>query len=255
MKFLDTLEKKFGRFTFPYLLPLLLSGQVLVFLAVISRQIDPTQMFLTGSRLFQGEIHRIFTFMVVPMAQNPLFFALSIYVTWLIGSALENQWGEFRFSLYIGLSWFCTVLASLLLPYGIFTNAYVMASLILAFARLFPNIEFLLFFIIPVKVKYIGYVMWAQFAFELIGGSPSGKMSVLAAILPFLVFFGNDILGMIKQKKRASEYKKKAQVDAGTPFHQCSSCPRNDIRNPELAFRYDNGKCVCEICLQERNKS
>lgn len=255
MTSLDTLEKKYGRFTVPYLLQLLLAGQLLVFLAVVSGQVIEQQLLLSGGAVLSGQVYRILTFMVVPMARSPLFFALSIYVTWMIGNSLVNQWGEFRFGLYVGLSWACTVVASFLFPSGVFTNSFIMATFILAFARLFPNIEFLLFFVIPVKVKYIGYLIWAQFAFDLLGGNPSSKISVLAASLPFLIFFGGEMLGSAKQKKRASNYRKENQADAGTPFHQCTTCPRNDIRDPTMVFRYENGSCVCETCLKERAAS
>lgn len=255
MTIIDHLEKKWGKFTLPHLLPLLLGGQVLVFLAMMTGDLGPEMLVLHGGWVMQGQVWRLFTYMLVPMAENPLFFMISVSVTWMIGSALEREWGEFRFGLYFGVGWMFTVLTALIFPSGVLTNGYIMGSLILAFARLFPDVEFLLFFVVPLKVKYIGYALWAQFALGFIQADRlSGKMAVIAACLPFFLFFGGEILGRAKQKKRATSYRQKVKVAEGTPFHQCVSCDRTDISDPAMNFRYENGKCICEVCIQERDK-
>lgn len=130
-----------------------------------------------------------------------------------------------------------------------------MGTLTLAFARLFPDVEFLLFFVIPVKVKYIGWVLWGFYALEVVAGPLPAKIQVLAAIVPYGLFFGAEILGGLQQKRRSTAFKQQIQKDAQTPFHQCATCPRNDQTDPDLAFRYEEGVCVCEICLNERNES
>lgn len=248
----ETLEKKFGRFSVPYLLPILLAGQVLVYLGMATGALGPEMLLLNGGLVRTGEYWRLFTFMILPMADNLLFFFLSVYVTYMIGSSLEREWGEFRFCLYFGISWLITVLTALVFPFGIFSNAFIMGSLILAFARLFPNVEFLLFFIVPLKVKYIGYALWAQFALSFIQGDAAGKMAVVAASVPFFLFFGSEMLGLAKQKQRKAAYRKKVKTIDGTPFHACGSCGRTDLSDPDLGFRYENGTCVCDICSAKR---
>lgn len=255
MSILDTLEKKFGWFTFPYLLPILLVGQVMVYLAVVSEQISPGFLPLSAERLLMGEYWRVFTFMLYPMQWNPLFFALFVSITYIMGSALEREWGEFRFGLFIGCGWLATLAVSFLVPYAYLDNMYLFGSLVMAFAWMFPDFEIRWFMIIPIKVKYIGYVYWAMYALELIGGHRASRLSVLAALLPFVLFFGKDILGFFKQKKRAAVFKKVTQKELGTPFHQCETCGKNDLKNPEIDFRYNQGHCYCEACLQQRNAS
>lgn len=255
MTFLDRLEKKFGKWTFPYLLAVLLSAQAMVYVAVSSGQVQVEQLLLSVPKVLSGEYWRIFTFMAVPMADTLLWFFIGLYVTYLIGSSLEREWGEFRFGLYLGLGWFCTVIASFLVPGYYFSNTFIMGTLTLAFAKLFPDVEFLLFFVLPVKVKYIGWVLWGFYGLELLAGPLPAKIQVLAAIVPYGLFFGADIFTGFKQRQRAAAFKQQTQADAGTPFHQCSVCPRNDQTDPELDFRYENGVCICEICLKERSAS
>lgn len=255
MKFLDQLEKRFGKWTFPHLLATLLTSQAMVYFCVLTGLVEMEQLLLTSQKAFSGEPWRVLTFMAVPMAGNPFWFAIGLYVTFLIGSSLEREWGEFRFGLFLGLGWFCTVIASGLIPDFFVTNTFIMGSLTLAFARLFPDVEFLLFFVIPVKVKYIGWVLWGFYALELLAGPMPAKIQVLAAIVPYAVFFGADIAGGVQQKRRSAVFKQQAKADAVTPFHQCAVCTRNDLTDPDLAFRYENGVCVCEICLNERSST
>jgi len=252
MSILNSLERKFGRFTFPHLLPVLLAGQVLVYLFQLSGQIPGDALYLKGELLLQGkQLYRMLTFMVDPMTLSPIWFLIGLSVTWLIGNALQNEWGEFRFNLYLFVGWAGTVLVSLVLPDWNIANLYIFSSLTLAFARLYPNFQFLLFFIIPVKVKYLAYLTWA-FYLLLILASPGERLMVLSgAVLPYGLFFGKDILMDIRGRQRSSAFRKKAHISENKPFHVCSRCGITDLENPELEFRYLGDECVCEICLKE----
>jgi len=252
MSTLDHLEKRFGKFTFPYLLPILLAGQVMVYLAVVSNAISTSFLPLNASWVLAGDYWRVITFMLVPMQMNPLWFALFVWITYIMGSALEQEWGEFRFGVYIGSCWLATLLGAFLVPTAVLSNTFIFGSIVMAFAWMFPDFEIRLFFLIPVKVKYIGYVYWALYALELIGGNSGSRVSVLAALVPFFLFFGPDMLRMLKQRQRAKEFRKDAKEQAEIPFHVCSSCGRTDLKNPDVAFRYEHSTCICEICLKER---
>lgn len=255
MPLLDTLERKFGRFTFPYLLELLLIGQVMVYFATESGLVPVWDLMLVGAAVMSGQVWRIFTFMVIPLRANPLFFALFIYITWLIGDALRNQWSEFRFSLFVGMGWACTVAASLLFPLAPMENAYILGTFMIAFAALFPNFEILLFFVLPIKVKYLGWLWSAGYVLALIGGPWEERAQVIAAAVPLAVFFGPRLLGLAKTKKRATRFKREAARPAGEPFHVCSRCGRTDRSDPDLAFRYAGDTCICEDCLQKERPS
>lgn len=254
MTWLDSLEKKFGSWTFPYLLPLLLSAQALVYLATATGRVRMEQLWLYGDALRAGggQIYRIFTFLVTPMVSSPLWFAIGLYVTWLIGSSLEREWGEFRFGLYLGIGWLTTIAVALLFPRVPMTNIYIMGSLTLAFARLFPNVEFLLFFVIPVKVKYIGWVMWGFYGLGVVTGSWPGRAQILAGVLAYGLFFGGDLLRDLKGKRRTRAFKQNARLREDEPFHICARCDRNDRDHPHEQFRYlPGGECVCLTCLNQ----
>jgi hypothetical protein len=256
MSILNKLERRFGRYTFPHLLPVLLVSQLMVYVAEMTRMVPPGSLHLEGRYLLQGrELYRMFTFMAEPMDNNHLFFFIGLYVTWLMGGALEREWGEFRFNLFLGVGWAGTVLASLLLPWLPMTNFFIMASLTLAFARLYPDFEFLMFFLIPLKVKYIAYVMWAGFVFLLL--VPGIQLMVFAgAVLPYMLFFGRETVTGFRGRQRTRSFRKQAAIPKDKAFHTCSRCGVTDRDNPDLAFRYLPGdQCVCEGCLEKESSS
>lgn len=256
MSLLDRIEKKFGRFYLPNLLMMMLAGQVALFFVTSTGLVDPDDLTLQGGRLLSGEVWRVLTFMVLPMTRHPLWFAFGVYITWLMGSALENQWGEFRFNLFVGTAWFFTILVSLVFqesPLGpiAMTNVWIMGLFTLAFARLFPEVQFLLFFIIPVKVKYLGWLAWAGYGLAFLAGGIVDRALILAALSAWLLFFGGETLAALRNRSRRKAFQRQAAVSKEIPFHTCEICGKNNLTHPHVDFRYHGGKCVCASYLQK----
>lgn len=253
MPYLETFEKKYGNFSFPYLLQILIFGQILVFGAVKAGYVYPQQLVMNSRAVMAGEVWRLLTFMVVPLDMDLIWFAIGAYITYLIGGSLERQWGEFRFSLYVGLGWLATVLISWLIPTAAVTNSFIMGSLTLAFARLFPDVQFLIFFIIPVKVKYIGYLIWGVYGLTVLTQPIGVKLQVLAGVLPFFIFFGPELIAMVKDRQRTKAFREKTRINPEDAFHTCSVCGATDKTHPDRAFRYSSDTCFCEVCLKEKS--
>ena len=85
---------------------------------------------------------------------------------------------------------------------GYVTNEYLNLSLLLGFAALFPNMEFMLFFFLPVKVKWIGLVDGLFLIYQLIMVPWPNKIALVASMLPFILFFGRDAWLMIRMEYR-----------------------------------------------------
>ncbi len=252
MQLLDRLEQKWGKFTFPYLLITLLAGHVLFYFAISTNKISLDLLNLNASKVLDGEVWRIFSFMLDPLRFNNLAFVFFIYITYLTGSKLEWEWGEFRFAFYLGLGWFSTVLLSFIIPGADFSNFFIFLSMSMAFARVFPDYIFMVFFVLPVRAKYMGMIAGGMFVLALVSGPLPLKLEAAGALVPFVLFFGKDFAGSVKQRKRATEFRKKARVLDGIPFHSCATCKRTDKTDPELGFRYENNVCICEDCLEKR---
>ena len=116
MNWITKLERKYGRFCIPNLINILIGGQILVYaIELFVNQYISFYLSLSRSALFAGQIWRLFTFVLVPFSGGgPLSVVLGIYFTWFVGSALEREWGDFRFNLYVLLGMAGAWLACLL---------------------------------------------------------------------------------------------------------------------------------------------
>ena len=138
---LNQLERKYGRFGIPNLTNILVGGQILV-LAIELFVNQTVSVWLALSRYFllRGQIWRIITFAFIPSYGGSILSAvLGIYFTWFIGMALEREWGDFRYTVYLLSGMLGTVLACLLT--GVTGSTYCLSlSLLLAFAMLFGGL-------------------------------------------------------------------------------------------------------------------
>lgn len=207
---LNRLERKYGRFGIPNLTNILVGGQILV-LAIelfVNRTIT---LWLGLSRylLLQGEIWRIITFVFIPFSGGSILsVVLGIYFTWFVGTALEREWGDFRYTVYLLSGMLGTVLACLLT--GITASTYCLSlSLLLAFAMLYPEVQLLLFFVIPVRVKYFGFFAAVLWLLGFLAASPMGKLSYLLSMLNVWLFFGPMAYRSIRAWIRREQWKRK----------------------------------------------
>ena len=202
MKWVDKLERRFGRIAIHDLMMAIVIGQAVVFLA---------EFFMPGLGIWsklslympavlQGEVWRLITFIFVPSASTPISLLLTLYLMWLIGHTLEQSWGDFRFNVYYLLGVLGAILAAVITGWG--TTYYLNLSLFFAFAMLYPDMQFLFFFLIPVKAKYLGMISGGICLLQFVFGPWYIKGSILFSLLNFLLFFGEDFFRMARQEIR-----------------------------------------------------
>ena len=207
---LNRLECKYGRFGIPNLTNILVAGQVLVF-AVELFVNSAITLWLGLSRflLLQGQVWRVLTFVFIPFSGGSILsVVLGIYFTWFIGTALEREWGDFRYTVYFLLGMAGTVLACLLT--GVTASTYCLSlSLLLAFAMLYPEVQILLFIVIPIRVKYFGLLAAAMWVLSFATASLPGKLSLLLSMLNVWVFFAPMGYRSIRAWIRREQWKRK----------------------------------------------
>lgn len=197
MKLLDKMERKFGKIAIPNLSVLIIVGMVVAYATALffpEYQIL-NLMSLDVPRALAGEYWRFITFIFLPPPSSILFMAFALYFYYLAGSSLEEQWGTYRFNVYYFIGVIGAIAAALITGNGHIT--YLNLSLFLAFAVLFPDYEIILFFFLPVKVKYLAILDAVFLVFMLVMGSWSVKAAVIASLLNFLLFFGPDFIRKI----------------------------------------------------------
>lgn len=243
-------------------------GNVAVYLLMmLTRNADANALnFLTfnlGS-LLHGEIWRVITFIFVPNYGGVFWLLIALYFYYWIGSTLEREWGTAKFNLYyfsgVLLTVIGTVLASLIagVNFTIAGTEYVNLSMFLAFALLFPDTQVLLFFIIPIKMKWLAILDGALFAFDifsaLISGNWAGVVLPVVALLNFFVFIYPEVHYFAERKKyqhsRQTVHFKQAvkqQQQQRGYHHKCAVCGKTDTDYPDLQFRYCS-KCAGYHC-------
>ena len=287
MNFIDKLERKFPRFGIPnlmrYVIGINIAGAILGLLDSFNAfgvPIYANYLSLDFYQIGQGQVWRLITFILYPVYDlagrsafiNLIWFALWAYLYLMFGTALERAWGKFRFTLfYIGGVIFIVLVtlvfylinssiygpgSSQLLGYVIgysVTFEYLNETVFLAYALLMPNMQFLLYFVIPIKAKWLAYVSLALLGFNfvmfIIKGQYYGIALIAGAMLNFCIFYflgrgKQNIRGQYEQRKRRQEFHRAAgrpyepTGSTGGTLHKCAICGRTERDDPRLEFRY-----------------
>ena len=247
-RLLDKLEKYLGRFALPNLTIYLIAGQTFFYVLYMTGKLERGVSILAAERLLAGEWWRLGTFLFDPPGQSPLFALFAWYIFYLMGSALEEHWGAFRFNVFILVGYLLTVAVSFLIPAYPVTNTYIGGSVFLAFAFLYPDFQILLFFFLPVRIRWLAMLTWLYYGYLfLVGGWPT-RLLVLASIGNFLLFFARDLRWLVKSGswKRAARQATQVSRSSDEPFHRCTVCGITDKSHPQMDFRY------CPQCAGQR---
>lgn len=248
MSWLGSLERLARRFAISNLTGFLAGFQAALWLLI---QLLPPQVgkgvilegfWLIPAKVADGEVWRLATFVFLPPGFGILAI-FGIYLFWLMGTALEGQWGTVRYNFYVLISVLATIAAAFLLPNGgPATNMFIDSSVFLAFAYLFPNFTLSLYFILPIRIKWLALLTWFGYGFVLISGDWPSRAFVLASICNFLLFFGRDIFQRLKTGKRSMEYAFRKVTEGQKPFHTCAICGLTEHDEPSEDFR------ICSKC-------
>lgn len=258
MSFLAKLERALGRYAITNLSIYIVIGQVFVLLGAMFNLLNLNLFVLVPVLVTHGEWWRLLTFpfFLAPPSGTfgPIFTAFALYMFYMMGSALEAYWGAFRYNLFLFLGYALTVGAAFITPGNPATNLFLATTVFLAFAYLNPDFEFVIFFILPVKVKWLALLAWVLYGVRFVLGSWPERLQILASVGNFLIFFSGDILWGVRRSQRAVVRKARDLAEAGEPRHRCTTCKRTDLTNPELDFRYcskcANDECYCSDHIQ-----
>ena len=271
MKPMSNFEKKFGKYAIKNI-----SLVLILFYACgyLINWINPVMFnYLTLNPyaiLFKGQIWRLITWLIIPPENFSFFTLIMLYFYYSIGTTLERTWGTCRYNLYLFLGIIFTAVGAfammgfvylfqrdILFAMGaenyfavlstMFSTYYVNMSIFLAFAATFPDMQVLLFFFIPIKVKILGIIYGVLLVYEFIAGvgnkylNAANRFVIGASLLNFIVFFltsRNMIHMSPKQVKRRQEFKREVKQSAKITRHKCAICGRTEETNPELEFRF-----------------
>ena len=267
MNFLNKMERKIGKYAIPNLMIYLIAAYCIGFVIYTVNPNFMLMLTLSPYHILHGQVWRLITWILMPTDTRVFSLLIMALLYYQLGSALERSWGTFRFNVYIFGGMLFTVIGAFIL-YGIyaaagtgsletislissltFTTNYINLTIFLAFAVMYPEMQILLFFIIPVKMKWMAVVYAVLIAINLILTSWGGRIAIIMSILNFLIFFlSTRNYRRVSPKEIHRKQVFKAQMreprrGSMVTKHKCAVCGRTELDDPNLEFRFCS-KCA-----------
>lgn len=196
MKWFDKLERKYGRYAIQNLMKYIIIVYAVGFvIQIFYPAVYEVYFALDAQAILHGQIWRIFTFILQPPSTSILFIVFVLYFYYMIGTVLERSWGAFKFNVYffsgVILHVIAAILIYLIFGYNYHMNTYyINLALFMAFAYEQPDMEVLLFFVLPIKIKWLAWFDGALFAITIIGG-------YAVTFLPYNIWYGLASVGLL----------------------------------------------------------
>lgn len=246
MRWLERLELRCERLAFPGLMKYLTMLGVLAYACQWARPDIADVLDFDRARIAKGEVWRIFSFLVAPMGLRSfsplgvLFLYCAVRISFLISDSLEAIWGPTKLTLYIFAAWMGLFASHFIFNIGpSYSGELVYTSLFFAFATCFPKVQFLLFFILPVEVRWFAWLGAVLLGFACFQ-DPYFACLVVPALVPYALWVLPEILRGKKRLAQAAVRRRQfevAQRDEREPFHRCETCGRTEIDSADLEFR------------------
>ncbi len=265
--FLSKLEKKIGKYAIPrlplYMIMCYAAGYIL-------SMVNPNIIYyisLDPYAILHGEVWRLVSWLLIPPDTSNIFFTLiTLYFYYSIGNTLERTWGTFYFNVYIFSGLIFTLIGAFLmyafvilgegrswseneLIYNFrmlslfYSTYYISMSIFLGFAATYPDMEVLLMFILPIKVKVLAVIYVAVLVWEGYHMGIMGLFVIGASLLNFIVFFISTRKNLRRPHRMTAQQKAfRREVSQAPPKriakHKCAICGRTSEEYPDLEFRF-----------------
>lgn len=286
---LNKAERKYGKYAINNLSLYIIIAYVIGYILQLSGTMS--FLMLDPYQILHGQVWRVITWVIVPPSSLGIFTIIMLFFYYSLGKSLEYTWGAFRYNVYIFSGMIFTLIGAFLL-YVFFavlspnnpmevgyiisnyvTTYYVNMSIFLVFAALYPNMQVMLYFIIPIKIKWMAYLYAALMIVDVFSSRAlpiiiiRGTILVVSLLNFLIFFFGSRNLSNLsyKERKRRADFKK--AVNSGSnPFrnsqtrfsrsgegagasassassakiskHKCAICGRTELDDPDLEFRF-----------------
>ncbi len=255
---LNKMDRRLGKYAVPNLIVYLLGGYAIGFVLQYVAPDVLNLMTLEPYYILRGQVWRLVTWVLMPPDSNLLFAVIMMMFYYQLGLSLERTWGAFRFNVYIFGGLIFTIIGAFLL-YGIFyavygvglpvmgsffTTNYINMGIFLAFAVCYPEMQVFLYFIIPIKMKWLAGVYGVLILFNIIQSGWPVRMAIVMSLLNFLLFYvSTRDFHKISPKEihRRQAFKRQVRQAApgsGVTKHKCAICGRTEQDDPSLEFRF-----------------
>ena len=259
MRLIDRFCYRHPNFGIPNLMKYLTIANAVFWILGTANSVLMSYLSFDAALILRGQVWRLVTFMVYPPSMGLLSFVVFYFYYWM-GSTLEQYWGTPQFNIYLLIGWFLTVVYGFLVyflgGYRIrIDSQYLYLSMFFSYAALFPDQQVLLFFFIPIRMKYLALIDAAYFVLAVVTNPFPFNLLPVVAVLNFVIFFAGTLMKNLPRRPgrttinfRQASKKIRQEQREQLYHHKCSVCGRTDTEYPGLEFRYCS-RCVGYHCF------
>jgi len=211
-RWLNWLERRLGWIAVPNIGILFVTLQALGFFLVEMDPIWINRLALFPQQVLAGEYWRLITFLALPIASSPIWVIFVLWFIYFIFDSIEKEWGSFKTTLYVLVSILLSIAMALIFDFPIAQASDFESTLFLAAAALFPEMQVSLFFVIPVKMRWLGWLTLGFLGFRFVSSDWLSRIYLIAIYSNYLLFFGPSILQRLRQFIRRESFKRKMRM-------------------------------------------
>ena len=262
MNWMDKLERKWGRHAVANLSRYFVLAQVIGYVVQLTAPGLMSYMNFDMGSILHGQLWRVVTWIFTPTASLDVFGILFLFCVLMWGSSLESMLGTFRMNVFLwGSVILCDIVGAIvyvvtriLLGYGFspyLSTYYILMSMLLALAMCMPEGEVRLYFVLPIRMKWMAFVYGLFIAWDIVSylrvGLWVGVVPIVASLLNFVIFyFSTRDMNRYNPKEihRRQQFKKAMAPSRtgsgpdGIAKHKCAICGRTEKDDPNLEFRF-----------------
>ncbi len=246
MSFLDSLERRLGWIAIPGLIRIVVALTALVYLLTLVNPEYVSVLTLSPGRILHGEVWRLVTYIFIPQSigqpgsmMQPFWLFVALWFLFFIGERLESAWGAFRLTLYFLVGMIGTTIAAFLFG-AQFSNAMLASSLFFAFAHFYPDEVIYVFFVLPMKVKWLAWISAGLLLYGFVTNPMSYRMAMIAAFANYLIFFAPGLIRAARTRHEVTDRRRRFEESSRPEeeaLHHCATCGATELSNANLEFR------------------
>ncbi len=296
---LSRFSNKLRKYAIPNLTLWLIAGYVIGYMISMVNSSFLYWLSLDPYKILHGQVWRLFTWVIIPpnmLGSDPLglfFVLLMLFCCYSIGNILERTWGTVKYNIFIFTGILLAVVcafvylgilfvsndfdalvalenANMAVDWFAFSTYYINISIYIVFAMTYPNDIVRLYFILPVKMKWLGILDTVYLIYIFLKGYLPEKAAVIAALINCLIFYLSNIRGVnlnpgqIHRQNAFNRQYKRGFANAGRTRntggvtsstsdvkmnarpqtrHKCAICGKTEVSDPDMEFRYCS-KCA-----------
>lgn len=254
------------RLSIPGLIRYILGANVVLYFLDLLSSGGLEFLALEPAAVLHGEVWRLVTYVLLPDSSDLMLLISCLFYYWL-GTSLERIWGSAKFTFYYLSGTLLTAIGVLLvylidgIDLSVAGASYVNSSMFFAFALFNPDAMVYVFYIIPVKMKWVAWFEAALYGVNIalcaLAGQWGQALLPVLAMLNLFVFFA-PMLGYKVDRAKAHRRPQAVQFRQAVKEqqkqkgynHKCCVCGKTDTDYPDMQFRYcskcEGYHCFCE---------